>query len=221
MSITERPSADARDRFLQAAARQPASRPGAWLRRVFLASFGTIAWLATMLSLLGIRHDWHDLPAPAVAVTVLGLLAAALLASAIGLARGRSMVGTATEGLSQAAWAVPLSLLLLVVVVDPRGTSTPTAPGALILHAWPCGVLTLLIALPLIGIALLVLRGLTLSRPGLAGACLGLAAATWAHLLVRVHCALGGTGHAVLGHLLPLLPLMILGAWAMRRRSPR
>ena len=128
------------------------------------------------------------------------------------------MVGTATEGLSLAACGVPLLLLLLVVVIDPRGTSTVTAPNALMLHAWPCGVLTLLIALPLIGIALLVLRGLTLSRPGLAGACLGLAAATWAHLLIRVHCPLGGAGHAILGHLLPLLPLMILGAWAMRRR---
>jgi hypothetical protein len=63
-----------------------------------------------------------------------------------------------------------------------------------------------------------VLRGLVLSRPGLAGACLGLAAATWAHLLLRVHCPIGGPGHAVLGHLVPTLPLMALGAWAARRR---
>jgi len=206
MSITERPSADARDRFLQAAAHQPASRPHAWLRRISLAGLGTTAWLLTVLSVLGIRPDWHDLPAPAV------------LASAIGLARGRSMVGTTTEALSLAAWGVPLLLLLLVVVIDPHGTSTAAASDALLLHAWPCGLLTLLIALPLLGIALLVLRGLTLSRPGLAGACLGLSAATWAHLLIRVHCPLAGAGHAILGHLLPLLPLMILGAWAMRRR---
>ena len=218
MSITERPSAGARDRFLRAAAHQPASRPRTWLRRICLAAFGTMAWLATMLAWLGIRRDWHDLPAPALAATILGLLAAALLASAIGLARGRSMVGTATEGLSLAAWGAPLLLLLLLVVVDPHGPSTPVAPDALMRHAWPCGLLTLLIALPLMGIALLVLRGLTLSRPGLAGACLGLAAATWAHLLIRVHCPLGGPEHAIVGHLLPLLPLMLLGAWAMRRR---
>jgi len=218
MSITERPSADARDRFLQAAAHQPASRPHAWLRRISLAGLGTTAWLLTVLSVLGIRPDWHDLPAPAVTATIVVLLAAALLASAIGLARGRSMVGTTTEALSLAAWGVPLLLLLLVVVIDPHGTSTAAASDALLLHAWPCGLLTLLIALPLLGIALLVLRGLTLSRPGLAGACLGLSAETWAHLLIRVHCPLAGAGHAILGHLLPLLPLMILGAWAMRRR---
>lgn len=218
MTITERPSAGARDRFLQAAARQPASRPHAWLRRVCLACVGTTAWLVTMLSVLGIRRDWQDLPAPAVTATIVGLLVAALLASAIGLARGRSMVGTTTESLSLATCGVPLLLLLLVSVIDPHGTSTAAAPDALLMHAWPCGLLTLLIALPLIGIALFVLRGLTLSRPGLAGACLGLAAATWAHLLIRVHCPMGGAGHAILGHLLPLLPLMLLGAWAMRRR---
>jgi hypothetical protein len=218
MSITERPSAGARHRFLRAAARQPASRPRAWLRRLSVAAFGALVWQVTMLSVLGVRPDWHDLPAPAMAATIVGLLAAALLASAIGLARGRSMVGNTTESLSLAAWGAPLLLLLLVVVIDPHGSSTRTAPDALLRHAWPCGLLTLLIALPLLGIALLVLRGLTLSRPGLAGACLGLAAATWGHLLIRVHCPLGGAGHAILGHLLPLLPLMILGAWAMRRR---
>jgi len=218
MSITHRPSSGARDRFLQAAARQPVSRPRTWLRRVCLAALASMVWLLTMLSFLGIRRDWHDLPAPAVTATMVALLAAALLASAIGLARGRAMVGTTTESLSLAAWGVPLLLLLLVVVVDPGGTPTAAAPDKLVLHAWPCGLLTLLIALPLMGIALLVLRGLTLSRPRLAGACLGLAAATWAHLLIRVHCELGGTGHAILGHLLPLLPLMILGAWAIRRR---
>jgi hypothetical protein len=216
--IIELPSAGARDRFLQAAARQPASRPGTWLRRVGLAALGTTVWLGSMMSLLGIRHDWHELPMPAATATIVGLLAAAVLASAIGLARGRSMVGAATDALSLAAWGVPLSLLLVVAVLDPGGTSTATTAGALLRHAWPCGLLTVLTALPLIGIARFVLRGLTLSRPGLAGACIGLAAATWGHLLIRVHCAIGGPGHAILGHLLPVLPLMIVGAWAMRRR---
>ena len=128
------------------------------------------------------------------------------------------MVGATTGSLSVAAWGIPLLLFLLVAIVDPRGPSTVAAPDAHLFHAGPCGLLVLLIALPLMGIGRFVLRGLVLSRPGLAGACLGLAAATWAHLLIRAHCPLAGTGHAVLGHLLPLLPLMVLGAWAMRRR---
>ncbi|MGD0835520.1 MAG: NrsF family protein [Polyangia bacterium] len=221
MSILERPSANARDRFLQIAARQTTSRPHAWVRRVFLASFGTTAWLVTMLLVLGIRRDWNDLPMPGLATTIGGLLAAAVLASLIGLGRGRSMVGSTTEALSIVAWATPLLLLLLVTAVDPLGPSTvatKATPVGYLLHAWPCALLVFLIALPFMGIGLFVRRELVLSRPGLAGACLGLAASTWAHLLIRVHCPLGGVEHAVLGHLLPLLPLMVLGAWAMRRR---
>lgn len=217
MSTLERPSAKARDRFLQAAASQTASRPRAWFRRMLLAGLGALVWLVTMSLVLGIRPDWNDLPMPGLATIIVTLLAAALLASVIGLARGRSMVGNTTEALSVVAWATPILLLLLVTVVDPRGPST-LAKLAPMPHAWPCGLLVVLVALPLLGIGRFVLRGLVLSRPGLAGACLGLAAATWAHLLLRVHCPIGGPGHAILGHLLPLLPLMALGAWATRRR---
>ena len=89
-------------------------------------------------------------------------------------------------------------------------------------HARACDLLTLGVALPLIGIGLWMTRGLTPGRPGLAGACLGLAAATWAHLLIRIHCPVGGGGHAVLGHVLPALPLMALGAlasWLLNRHQ--
>ena len=217
MSIVDRPSANARDRFLQAAASQTPSTPRAWVHRVLLAGVGTLAWLVAMLLVLGIRPDWNDLPVPGLATTILTLFATALLASVIGLARGRSMVGNTTEALSIVAWATPLLLLLLVTVVDARGPST-LANLAPMPHAWPCGVLVVLVALPLLGMGRLVLRGLVLSRPGLAGASLGLAAGTWAHLLLRVHCPIGGPEHAVLGHVLPLLPLMALGAWATRRQ---
>ena len=217
MRILERPSANARDRFLQAAARQTASGPRTWLVRILLAGFGALVWLVAMLLVLGIRPDWNGLPMPGLTTTIATLLTAALLASLIGLARGRSMVGNTTETLSIVAWATPIVLLLLVTVVDPRAPST-LANLAPMPHAWPCGLLVVLVALPLLGMGRFVLRGLVLSRPGLAGACLGLAAATWAHLLLRVHCPIGGPGHAVLGHLLPLLPLMALGAWAARRR---
>jgi hypothetical protein len=219
MKLLERPSAAARDRFLQAAASQPAFPPRTWIRRLVRGGVGALAWLVSMVSVLGIRPDWHDLPALSLATTVVGLLAAALISSLLALARGRSMVGTATELLSVAAWGTPLLLFLLVAGMDPHGPSTLVpAPGIQLLRAWPCAALVTLVALPLVGIGLYVLRGLFLSRPGLVGACLGLAAATWGHLLLRVHCPIGGAGHGILGHLLPLLPLMALGAWALRRR---
>ena len=223
MSIPERQSSAARDRFLQAAARQTPARPGAWARRVWLAGLVTVAWLMTAMAVLGIRPDWIDLPAPALATTLVGLAAAAMVASVFGLARGQSMAGNTTETLSAASVAIPLALLLLVIAIDPRGASTLSAsanPGASPWHAWSCDGLVVLVALPLVGLGLLVVRGLILSRPALAGACVGLAAATWAHLLIRLHCPVGGAGHAVVGHLLPLLPLMALGAWVKGRQRP-
>jgi len=214
MTFSERPSPGARDRFLQAASRQSASRPGAWFRRIGLAAAATIGWLLAILSVLGIRRDWTHLPMPSLMATVLGLTAAALLASRVGLTRGRSMVGANSEVLRLVAAGLPVALFLLVALLDPHGTATIESPSVLP-HAWPCGLLVLLIALPLLGLGLWVLRGLVFSRPKLTGACLGLASATWAHLLIRVHCPLGGAGHAIFGHLLPLLPLMAVGAWVL------
>ena len=220
MRRLEQPSASARDRFLQAAASQTALPPRTWIRRLVLGGVAATAWLVAIVSVLGIRPDWHGLPALSLVTTVGGLLAAALASSSIALSRGRSMVGTATELLSVAAWGVPLLLLLLVVAMDPHGPSTTMpAPGTQLLRAWPCATLVTLFALPLVGIGLYVLRGLFLSRPGLVGACLGLAAASWGHLLLRVHCPIGGAGHGIWGHLLPSLPLMALGAWALRHRQ--
>jgi len=222
MSTQERPSSEARDRFLQAAARQAPARPGAWARRVWLAGLATLAWLVTITAVLGIRPDLVDLPVPAMVTTMVGLIVAAMTASVFGLARGRSMAGNTTEKLSATAVAIPVALFLLVIAIDPRGASTlatSAKSGAYLWHGWSCDLLVVLVALPLVGIGLIVPRGLIVSRPALAGACVGLAAATWAHLLIRIHCPIGGTGHAVVGHLLPLLPLMALGAWIRGRQK--
>jgi len=215
MSIPERPSAGARDRFLKAASRQVPLPPRTWWRRILLGSLASGGWLVAMLLLLGIRPDWHDLPVTGLVLTLAGLLLGAIVAAALGVARGRSMVGPSTERLAAVAAALPLLILLLVVGIDPHGPSSIGSPPW---HAGPCGLLVLGIALPLLGIGRYVLRGLILSRPGLVGACLGLAAATFAHLVIRVHCPITGPGHALLGHLLPLLPLMAIGAWLTRRK---
>lgn len=224
MSPTHRPFAAARARLLAAAEREPATRPGTWSRRVAVGCFLVIAWMAAALGAMGIRLDWAELPSVEWTQTLVTLFAVALVASAAGLARGRSMVGVATESLSATAWGLPVLLLMLVFLIDPRGPSTtvPFGGQGLATHAKGCDLFTFVIALPLIGIGIWFSRGLTPGRPGLAGACIGLGAATWAHLLMRIHCPIGGAGHAVVGHFLPALPLMALGAggmWLLDRRQ--
>lgn len=215
--MSERPSADLRARLLAAAALTPATRPRTWARRALLSGLGTLAWWLAVMFALGLRFDWQELPTVALAETIFTLLAVGLLAIAAGLKRGRAMVGATSESLVLATWGLPTILLFLVVAVDPRGPATLSFSGwpATVWHARVCDLFTFAIALPLLGMGLLVPRGLTLSRPGWTGACLGLAAATWAHLLMRMHCPVGGIGHALVGHLLPALPLMGLGAWAL------
>lgn len=223
MTTSERPSADLRVRLLEAAARTPSTRPRAWARRTLLAGLGAMAWWLVVMAALGVRVDWHELPTAARAETIVVLLAAALLAMSAGLTRGRAMVGATSESLVRAAWGLPVVLLVLVLAVDPHGSSSITFADwpATVWHARGCDLFTFIIALPLLGIGLLLPRGLTLSRPRLTGACLGLASATWAHLLIRVHCPVSGTWHSLIGHLLPALPLMGLGAWAMSALNRR
>ena len=60
-------------------------------------------------------------------------------------------------------------------------------------------------------------RGTLAAAPALTGACLGAAAATWAHLVLHAHCATAHPLHVLVGHLLPLVPVMLVGALVGRR----
>ena len=217
MSGLERPPAQVRDRLLKAAARESGTPPGTWRHRLVLVALLATTWLAGALFALGLRRDWNELPVGALAITLTTLIAVAALASGLGLARGRAMVGAGTAPLSMAAWGLLVVLHIVVVVVAPRGPSTQVFSGfaEVVGHARGCFVLTIGFAAPLIAVGMLLPRGLTLARPALAGACWGLGAATWVHAVVWLHCPIGGSGHALLGHLLPAIPAMALGAWGM------
>ena len=211
----ERPPEDLKARLLAAAAREPATRPGNWRRRVAAAAVAGASWLAIALFAKGLRHDWSDLPVAAWALTIIVLTVSAAAATSVVFRRGPAMVGAGMGALSVAVWGVPVALVVLVSAVDPCGASTvQTTSGGVLGRAAGCLGLTVTLGLPLIGLGLMVLRGLTLSRPAVVGASLGLGAATWAHVVVRMHCPVGGFDHALLGHVLSVLLLMALGAWA-------
>jgi hypothetical protein len=215
MSEQTRPPPDLKARLMAAAAREAATPPGTWGRRIALTIAGGAAWLTVMLMVKGVRPDWTELPAGPWSLTVAALVLSATVATAIALRRGRAMVGTGVGAVSPVVWGLLLTMAVLVSVVDPRGPSTEHAvEGDRVASAAHCIGMTAVVALPLVALGLRLFRGLTLSRPAITGACLGLAAATWAHAVVRMHCPIGGPDHALLGHLLPALPLMALAAWA-------
>lgn len=219
MNHSYSPRPELRARLLSAARRTPAAPPGAWRRRLTGAGIFAVAWAVLAALVLRLRVDWPELAVGPVVETVGGLAGAAALASAAGLSRGRTMTGAGVARLGAAVAVAGVGLVALVMLVDPYGPSTRWFEGtAMGRHAIPCGAIVLALGVPLLAAGLAPLRGLTLARPGLTGACLGLGAATVAHLVVRLHCAIGGAGHALLGHLLEALPLMAAGAWASRAR---
>lgn len=212
-----------RSRVLAAAARSPATRPHAWTRRMTFVGFSVATWLVAAVVVSGVRGDWSELPALPLVATLAALVLVASLAWTVGLSRGRAMVGAATESLSVALWGLLLALHALVIVLDPRGPSTETFAGvwSTIRHAAPCFLRTIVVAVPLLALVLLPLRGLTLARPFLVGACTGLGAATLAHAVAWLHCPIGGPAHALPGHLLPAIPMILLGGYITRAAERR
>jgi len=216
---TVEPPSGLRARVLGAASRTPATRPGAWSRRVLGAGAFALLWMTAAAALVRARSDWGELPRGSLALTFAGLLAVAGAAVGAGLTRGRAMAGPPLERLATVVAVGLATLLVLVLAVDPGGPSTRQLSGAALWwHSGACATLEMGVGLPLVAAFLVPFAGLSLARPGLTGACVGLGAATLAHAVVRFHCGLGGSDHALLGHLLPGVPLMLLGAWFSRAR---
>ncbi len=208
------PPADLRARVLADVAKAPAAPPGAFRRRALAAAAALALWGCAALLTFGLRRDWAELPAHYAAGTLalLGLGAACL--TWVASARGAAMVGPPAALVLLAIAALPPALSLAAMALVSPGASSTSADswGALVRASLACDGLSLLLALPLLAALLLARRGLLLPAPALTGASLGAAAATWAHALVHMHCALADPMHILLGHALPTLPLMAIGA---------
>lgn len=218
---SDRPSEVVRARLMAAASREAATPPDTWRRRLVIHGVLAAAWMIGVTSVLGARADWSQLPRDLVIPTLVGLLGSAMLASVGGASRGRIMVGASSEVLFGLLASIPVLLLVVVTMFDLQGPETPlfADPGATFAGAVKCDLLIIGVGFPLLGLGWALLRGLILARPALSGACIGLGAATWAHAILRVHCPMGGPSHAIIGHLLPAIPLMALGAWVFSARS--
>ncbi len=206
---------------MAAASREVATPPDTWRRRLVIYGVLAAAWMIGVTALLGARADWSQLPRELVIPTLGGLLGSAMLASVGGASRGHIMVGASSEVLFSLLASIPVLLLVVITMFDLQGPETPlfADPGATFASAVRCDLLVIVVGLPLLGLGWALLRGLTLARPALSGACIGLGAATWAHAILRVHCPMGGVSHAIVGHLLPAIPLMAIGAWVFSARS--
>jgi hypothetical protein len=212
------PTPDLKGRILTAVQAEPAPARTAVRQRAWLTlAISALVALGIFLEFGGIRTGSR--PSMLVVGTCLGWGVAAGVAAAIGVARGRSMLGRSTATLAVLIVVVPIALLAWKIAV--------TMPfGPVMMAPWParpgvrCLGLTLAIAAPLL-IALVVLRHRSDPvHPAIAGAALGITAGVASGALVDLWCPIAYVPHVLLGHILPLFLVATFGAWAGRRFLP-
>jgi hypothetical protein len=212
------PSSELKERIFTAVQAEPAPTQSAVRRRGWLALCiaATVA-IAIFAHFGGMRVSGR--PALLIVLTCLGWSVVGAAATALAVARGRTMLGRSTASLAILVGAVPLVLLAWKV-----GVTVPFGPE--MSAQWSgrpgfrCLGLTLAMAAPVL-VALLVMRRRNDPvHPGLAGAALGMVAAVSAGALVDLWCPVAYLPHVLLGHILPLVIAAALGAWAGRRLLP-
>ena len=208
------PAVELKRRVLAAVRTEPAPTRAAVRRQGWLAlAVGAAVAIAIFVHFGGVRR--FDRPALLVAWTCLGWSAVASAAAWVGISRGRSTVGRTTAALVAALLALPPVLLAWKT-----GVTAWLAPQQL--QPWPgrpgfrCLGLSIAMAVPLL-VAFVTLRRRTDPvHPEVAGAVLGITAGVFAGTLVDLWCPIAYVPHVLLGHILPLVLVAAVGAWAGR-----
>jgi len=212
------PTPDVRQRILAAVASEPAPTQRAVQRRGWLTLAVSAALAVAIFAHFGGLRI-YDRPGVLVVWTCLGWGVAAGVAAAVGVARGRAMLGRSTASLTMLVALTPLALLAWKL-----GVTVPFGPQLMV--PWPgrpgfrCLGLSLAMAAPLLGALFVLRRRSDPVHPAVAGAALGITAAITAGALVDLWCPIAYLPHVLLGHILPLLLVAAFGAWAGRRLLP-
>ena len=201
--------AQLRAQVIDRSAREPSPT-----RRELAVQHGVVLGIVLLVPLLlfivlgGIRVG----PRPSVLVleTALGSAMLAALFATVGVGRGRSMLGRPRSWLLTQVLLTPVCLFgwrVLVSACYPQMmVEWVDRPGV------RCFALSVLLACaPLFGL-LWLRRGSDPLHPRLTAAAVGAAAGAGTWVLVDLWCPVGYVPHLLLGHVLPLLLLIVLGA---------
>jgi hypothetical protein len=203
-----------KSRIVAAARAQPAPTRKEFAVRSAVVLALALATPVLELLFVGGAHR-GERPWSLVLATTGGGLALAFGAIWTALGRGGRIAGRARVWLISMAALLPPAWVVWKVVwsMQYEGMAAPwtNRPGA------RCFALTLAFSLcPLIALAF-VRRGSDPTHPRSLGAALGVAAGTYAAVMVDVWCPIGNLSHVVLGHALPVVLLGLVG-FAIGRR---
>ena len=212
------PAPDLKRRVLAAVQTEPAPTQSAVRQRWWL-TFAICAAIALAIFAEAGGVQTYDRPGLLVVWTCVGWIVAASAAAALGVARGRSMLGRSTASLVTLIIALPLAVLAWKI-----GVTVPFGPQ--MMAPWPgrpgfrCLGLSLAMAAPPLVALVVIRRRSDPVHPGIAGAVLGITAGIAAGTLVDLWCPIAYLPHVLLGHILPLLVVALVGAWVGRRLLP-
>ena len=214
---------DLRARILARAASTPAPSRAQTRMRVALLVGAGLVWMALLALVHGRRADWSTAPGWMVWVPFLDASLAAAVVTGLVVSRGRTMLGAPVGGLLAAMILAPVVTGVVAVscVLGALGGSAWLSGALELRTSMACDVFSLVLAVPLLGLLVLALRGRTLPAPALVGALVGVCAGTWSHAALSWLCPWNDPVHLLVGHVLPSVPLALLGAWAMSAASRR
>jgi len=209
------PAPDLKQRVLAAVRTEPAPTRAAVRRRGWVTFAVSVAVALAIFAWAG-GVQIYDRPASLIVWTSVGWIVAASAAAALGVARGRSALGRSTASLVTLIVALPVVLLAWKI-----GVTLPFGPE--MMAPWPgrpgfrCLRLSLATAAPFLVAFVVMRRRSDPVHPGIAGAVLGITAGVAAGSLVDLWCPIAYLPHLLLGHILPLVVVALVGAWAGRR----
>ncbi len=204
------PSAELRARVLAAARAEPVPTRSAGLaRRTAVVAVGVVASVLVLAYIGGPKPDGRPMGYFLVMAALWSLVA--LAATWAGVARGRSMLGRSTSMRVVVAALTPAALVVAALGAAMLWPSTISDPSTMADHLF-CLELGSLMALgPLVAFAL-VRRGSDPVAPRLTGAALGAVAGAWGGLFIELRCGHASIEHVVIGHVLPVVVMMLVGA---------
>jgi hypothetical protein len=196
-----------RTRVLARARQQPSLTRPQLVRQLTLYAGAALAVGVSIFFATGaIRDDFRALPAWFIGGGAAGWLACAVAATWVALGGG-TMLGPSRRVLLGVAIATPI---LLFAWMSLWGLSCPDTWPARI--GFKCMWMSLVIgALPLATL-LRARRGTDPVHPHATGAALGAASGAWAGVLVDLWCPIPTVSHVAIGHVLPMVVLVALGA---------
>jgi hypothetical protein len=193
-----------KERTLAEVARRSApTRPQAKTRALIAYTAATRAMAVVFFAAGGIDHS-RGRPLVYTVLMAAGACAIALVATTAALGRGGSMLGRSLRVLALVAALVPVGTFVWLVAWHNRYADPFTRIG------YRCLGLTLVLGIAPLLVTAFLRAGVR--APRASGAAIGAVSGAWAGVGVDLWCPLAEPYHVALGHVLPILILVAVGA---------